>query len=127
MNQVQDFFQNKICKIALVKPSKDFGSLFEEHYIQITNEGIIFFFNNSSPFPLSFKSFDVLKGKLVLSFQEEEKKSWWEVFNFFLEFFSTMTIVKVKDNPELYTVQVKSDQGTVILESIAVKETATPF
>ena len=63
MNQVQEFFQSKVCKIALIKPVKSFESLFEEHYIQITNEGIIFFYNNSSPFPLTVKSFDNLHQK----------------------------------------------------------------
>ena len=121
MNQVQEFFQSKVCKIALIKPVKSFESLFEEHYIQITNEGIIFFYNNSSPFPLTVKSFDNLHQKLVLTFEDEGDKPWWEIFNFFLEFFSTMTIIRVKENPELYTVQVHSDKDSVILQNLGIK------
>lgn len=121
MNQVQEFFNTTVCKLVLIKPEKSLESIFEEHHIQITKEGIIFFLQNTSPFPLTFKRIDEQKNKLMLSFEEEEKKSWWEVFNFFLEFFSIMTITRVHDNPELYTIQVLSDQGNVIFQNLAIK------
>ena len=70
---------------------------------------------------MTVKSFDNLHQKLVLTFEDEGDKPWWEIFNFFLEFFSTMTIIRVKENPELYTVQVHSDKDSVILQNLGIK------